>query len=319
MNLDVLVVGAGISGVACARRVADAGLTVRVLDRGKRIGGRLATRTLRDGPEHPADAGAPYFTVSDPRFRSVVDGWLDARLAREWTDTFVTAGPLGIGEAKTGPMRYASAQGARALVERLAEGLDVEYDHRVERVLPGHRVGDVEPRVLVLAMPGPQAARILADDHADLAAVADQPYDPALALIARYPARTWAEFDGAFVSQVDELSWIADDGRARGDGEPVLVAHSTPEFARRYLDDPSTAEGPMLKALRGTIGASGDPTEVQVRRWTFAKPTGPRQTTFRLGEDGIGLCGDGWSARSKVEAAFVSGLDLADAIVDRLR
>lgn len=315
---DVVVVGAGISGVACAARCAAAGLDVRLLDRGHRIGGRLATRTLHEPAEHAADTGAPYFTVSDDRFRGVVGGWLERGLAREWTDTFHTAGPLGLQETKTGPMRFASARGIRALVEDLADGLDVRSGATVEPLGAGRRVAGLRPRVVVLAMPGPHAAPLLASHHAEQAAIADQPYDPALSLIARFPARAWAEFDGAFVSNVAEVRWIADDGRSRGDDAPVLVAHSTPEFAHLHLREPEAALEPMLRAVRTVVGAHGDPIEARVQRWTFAQPKGGREQTFHLGENGIALCGDGWSARSKVEAAWLSGDDLGAAIVERL-
>ena len=318
MSAQVVVVGAGISGIACAQRCAAAGLGVEVLDRGHRIGGRLTTRTMRDEPRHHADVGAPYCTVSDPRFRAVMDTWIERGLAHEWTDTFATAGPMGLGEPSSGPMRFASTSGARALVEDLASGLQVHSERSVETIEPGPSVGDLTPKVVVLAMPGPQAARLLHAHFADLEAVADQPYEPTLTLTARWPERTWAEFGGAFVSNVAELRWITDDGHSRGDGEPVLVAHSTPEFAEQYLEDPEAATAPMLKALRGVIGATGDPLEARVHRWRFARPTGSREATFHLSASGVGLCGDGWSAKSRVEAAWLSGDDLGAAIATRL-
>ncbi len=319
MTADVVVVGAGISGIACARRLVDAGLTVRVLDRGRRLGGRMAARTLRDlpGGSHPVDLGAPYCTVSDDRFRAVVDGWLQRGLAREWTDTFSTAGPDGLRATKSGPMRYAGTAGMRALVEDLAAGLDVVSERTVAPLGIDRLVDGEESRAVVLAMPGPQAARLLADYHADLAAVADQPYDPTIALLARFPERTWPEFDAAFVSEVAEVRWIADDGRSRGDGAPVLVAHATPEFARRHLDDPDAAAAPMLRALRTVLGARGEPLEVRTQRWTFAQPASGRDTTFTI-DRGLALCGDGWASRSRVEAAWLSGDDLGEALAARL-
>lgn len=314
MTADVVVVGAGISGVACAARCAEAGLTVEVLDRGKRIGGRLATRVLREPPAHYADQGAPYFTASTDRFREVVDRWRDRGLAREWTDTFHRAGPTGLRDPTSGPMRYSSTMGMQALVVDLATGLNVRSGELVEQVGAGRRIGGRSPGVIVLAMPGPQAARILAGHYANLAAVADQPYDPTITLVARWAERTWPEFDGAFVGNVAELRWIADDGRSRGDDQPVLVAHSTAEFARMYLDDLEAARAPMLKALRGVIGASGEPLGTHLHRWTFAQPTGGREATFHLSDDGIGLCSDGWSEKSRIEAAWLSGDDLGAAI-----
>jgi renalase len=314
MSVDVLVVGAGISGIACARRAAAGGLTVRVLDRGKRVGGRLAARTA-DG--HPADLGAPYCTVSDDRFRAVADGWLERGLLREWTDTFRTAGPAGLGEPKSGPMRYAAPGGMRSLVEDLASGLDVQQ-RIVGPIGPGAAVDSEAARVVVLAMPGPQAVRLLADHHPALAADADSPYAPGIAVVARFAQRTWPEFDAAFVHDLP-IRWLADDGRSHGDGAPVLVAHSTPEFAAAHLDDPDAAIAPALAAMRQVLDTALEPESVVAHRWIFAQPSAPRDRTFLLDPAaGIGLCGDGWSERSRVEAAWLSGDDLGAAIVESL-
>jgi predicted NAD/FAD-dependent oxidoreductase len=312
---DVLVVGGGLSGVAAARRCADAGLSVRVLDRGRRLGGRAANRTL-DG--HPVDLGAPYCTVSDDRFRAVADRWRERGLLREWTDTFRVAGPDGLGDARPGPMRYAATGGMRSLVEDLATGLDV-VQRTVREVGPGRMV-DGEPEaahVVVLAMPGPQAARLLKAEHLELVAEADQPYDPAIAVAARFAERTWPDFDAAFVSDLP-IRWLADDGRSRGDGAPVLVAHTGPEVAAQHLDDPDAVIGPVLDAVRRVLGTTLEPEEVLAHRWSFAKPSEGRDRTHALLPTGIGLCGDGWSARSRIEAAWLSGDDLGAAIVARL-
>jgi renalase len=315
MSLDVLVVGGGISGVACARRVADAGLSVRVLDRGRRLGGRLAARTLEG---HAVDLGGPYATVSDDRFRAVADDWLGRGLLREWTDTFRVAGPDGLGEAKSGPMRYAAPGGMRSLVEDLATGLDVAQ-RTVGAVGPGRAVdGDLEAAsVVVLAMPGPQAARLLRAEHLELVDEADQPYGAAIAVAARFPERTWPDFDAAFVSDLP-IRWLADDGASHGDGAPVLVAHTTPDFAAEHLDDPSAAIAPALDAMRRVLGVDLEPAEAFAHRWTFAQPTASRDRTWSLSPAGIGLCGDGWSGKSRVEAAWLSGDDLGAAIAQRL-
>ncbi len=52
---DVIIVGAGSAGIAAARRLLAAGLTVNVLEARDRIGGRTLTRTFKG---HPLDLGA---------------------------------------------------------------------------------------------------------------------------------------------------------------------------------------------------------------------------------------------------------------------
>ncbi len=309
----VIVVGAGISGIAAARTLSEAGNTVLVLDRGRRLGGRMASRRT-DG--RPADTGASYFTVSDPEFEIVVRDWQERGLAREWTDTFSVAihGDL---TPKSGPVRWGASQGLRSLVEDLAGGLDVR-EQVVETVGPGPRVDGLDASAVVLAMPDPQARRLLNRSYeAELAAL-DDPFAPTLALTARWPQRCWPDVDGVFVADHPELSWIADDGRRRGDGAPVLVAHSTPEFAAKHLDAPEQAAGPLSVAVRGVFGIDTEPVATHVHRWTFAKPTGQREQPFFLGEAGVGLCGDAWSTRPRVESAYLSGVALGGALAQRL-
>jgi monoamine oxidase len=49
LEADVCVVGAGFAGLAAARRLNQAGLSVVVLEARDRVGGRAHTETLSDG------------------------------------------------------------------------------------------------------------------------------------------------------------------------------------------------------------------------------------------------------------------------------
>ena len=42
--IDIVIICAGMSGVACARALRTAGAHVRLIDKGRGIGGRMATR-----------------------------------------------------------------------------------------------------------------------------------------------------------------------------------------------------------------------------------------------------------------------------------
>jgi renalase len=311
---SVAVVGAGISGVTAARVLQDGGLHVVVLDRGQRIGGRMAVRTLRgtglpyDG--RPVDVGAAFVTADDPAFLEVVAAWLDAGLARTWTDTFHVAGAEGITGTTSGPMRYGTPGGLRSLVEDLAVDLTTLVHPRgvdgVEPVDDGVLVDGERFDAVVLAMPDPQARDVLPDDHALQEQLAEVAWLPVLSLTAAYSARRWRDdLDAVFVNDLDALAFVADDGRRRGDGAPVLVAHAHAALAAQHLDDPSGAAPMLIDALRDLLDIPA-PAWHEVRRWSLARPQTHREQPFGL-SGRIGVCGDAWGARPRVQTAWKSG------------
>lgn len=315
----VVVVGAGISGAACARRLDSAGLPVVLLDRGRRAGGRIASRQA-DG--RPVDTGASYLTASDHSFRAVVDGWRERGLARAWTDTFRTGDGERLNDERPGPMRWGAPGGLRTLVEDLLDGLDVRHDRTVRdvrRLAGGARVDGEPVRAAVLAMPDPQARQLLGDEPA-LARRLDREWSPALALAAGWDRRRW-DVDGVFVSDSADppvLAWVADDGRRRGDDAPVLVAHSTPELAAAHLEDPEAATAPLVAAVRRQLDIDAEPRWSWVRRWRHAQPAQPRDEPYGLLDDLVGACGDGWASKPRVEGAWLSGDALGAELAARL-
>ena len=110
-----LVIGAGMAGIACARALQDAGQPVRVIDKGRGIGGRMATRRA-DTPAGALrfDHGAQYVTARDPAFAALLDG---TPAAAVWDD----------GAAHP---HYVGLPGMSGLPRAMAEGLDVATGSR---------------------------------------------------------------------------------------------------------------------------------------------------------------------------------------------
>lgn len=317
---SVVVVGAGIAGAACARELREAGLGVRVLDRGRAPGGRMTSRTMDD---RRVDLGASYLTVSDPGFGAVVEDWHDRGLARPWTRRFTVLSPDEDPRDKEGPLRWGAQSGLRSLVEDLLEGIEVTrrtVEH-VRRGGTGWTVDGEAARAVVLAMPDPQARRLLVDD-ADATAALGRDWEPVLALAARFERRTWDHLSpggvwhAAFVNDHDVLDFVADDGRRRGDDAPVLVAHSTTGLAAAHLEDPQAVLPAMTRALVELLDLA-NPLATHLHRWSFARPTGEREAPYWW-QDGLGVCGDGWGPASKVEAAWLSGARLGRRVAQEL-
>ena len=319
----VLIVGAGLAGVSCARVLHDAGVEVRLIDRGRRIGGRMAVRSERwNDTEHPVDIGAQYFTAREPDFVDLVEGWQRAGLVRPWTDTFHLAGPDGLAGTATGPVRWAATGGLRSLVEQLAAGLAIEHPRDVAEVGAGPDGPSVdgEPAAaVVLAMPDPQALDLLPEPVGSALGLA--PYlawSPTICVWAGWSSRWWPELDAAFVHDSAVLTWLADDGRRRGDGAPILVAHTEPVLSAGMLDQPEAAIEPVLTELGRVLGVGPvpEPAWVRVKRWSLARAAQPHPRLFGFDPaTRIGVCVDAWGARSRVEQAWRSGRALGSALL----
>lgn len=326
MSSDVLVVGAGICGVACARVLVDAGVGVRVLERSGRPGGRMSSPPLHD---RPVDLGAAYFTVPgsavgsdavDAEFAAVADGWRSRGLATPWTDTLRSVAPGAGWEDKPGPWRWSAPGGLRSLVADLAEGLPIDTGRTVAsvtRTSSGPVVDDDPASAVVLAMPDPQAARLLHPALPAAGAVADRSWEPVIAVALGYATRCWDALPAAFVNDHPDVSLIADDGARRGDGAPVLVAHTTGDRARAHLASPSDAVGPVVAAVTDLLALPQAPAWTHAHRWSFASPSRARADEFLLGDDLVGLAGDGWGT-PRVATAWRSGTLLGRALAEGL-
>ncbi len=124
----IAVIGAGISGLACAAALAEAGLAVQVFEKSRGLSGRMSTRRADDWQ---CDHGAQYFTARDPAFRAEVQRWIAAGAAAMWEPRLrVYAGP---GAANWTPHvssveRFVGTPGMTAPGRLLARGLQVHTE-----------------------------------------------------------------------------------------------------------------------------------------------------------------------------------------------
>jgi len=331
MDVQTLVVGAGLSGLVVARSLAEAGHAVRVVDRGRAPGGRASTRRGRPGdPGAPGefDHGAQYFTVRDAQVAELVQDWREAGVVAPWEGRFVTLRRGARGPDPRPGTRWVGTPRMSALARHLAAGLEVATDARIvsiERDERGWRasaedgtVHEALERVLV-AMPGPQAVPLLTarPDLARIAAAAT--FEPCLAVMVRFAGPLDVPFDGAFVED-SPLAWIAGQAGKPGRAETAaFVLHAGASWSRAHLDDPPDVVAELLlDALASALDRRLPPvTACATHRWLHARPASPlARGCLWEPETGFGVCGD-WLLGARVEAALRSGLALADAVLGR--
>ncbi len=323
---DVCVIGAGIAGLACARRLAATGVGVVVLDKGRRPGGRASTRSIGTSA---FDHGAQYLTARDPRFLHEVESWRRAGIAAEWTGRI---GVLRTGSVATGASetrRYVGKPSMSTIARHLARGLDVRCGVRVEHlerdsngwwldVDGGLRAGPF-PRVIVTAPP-PQSAELIGTAAPRIAArLRTVCVRPCWTLMVEFERPLQLALDSAFVHE-SELAWIAREASKpeRGAGER-WVLHATADWSDAHLEaDTEFVVRELMEALARAVAAP-IPAAMQAaaHRWRFATPEPALPELFLYDADlGLGVCGDALGG-PRVEGAWLSGTALADAVSRR--
>ena len=116
-DVDCVIVGAGISGLITARRLAEAGVSAMVFDKD----GQLVTPRTRRIGEARLDHGAQFMTARSESFATQLEDW-QRGLADIWCHGF---------ESDDGHPRWIGMNGMNSLAKDLAEGIDVRTDHRV--------------------------------------------------------------------------------------------------------------------------------------------------------------------------------------------
>lgn len=318
---DLVVVGAGMAGLAAAAQAIAMGKRVCVLEKSGGSGGRMATRTKEDGCW---DHGAQYFTARSPEFRAQVQQWLDAGLVAPWREPIAVwdGEQLSVSRSRE---RYVGVPQMKSPLVNRAAGLDVFYHTQVTQVQRSELGWAIETNQsdwrapnLILALPAPQSQALLAAGSAAHALAASAIMEPCWALLLDVERPLNLPFAAAFVND-GFLSWIAHNNRKPGreTGE-CYVLHATAEWSRAHLEaSPEIVQAMMLEEFMRVLthwlpGQQLPPVHVRyVHRWRFARATEHDARAAAVWpEQGLALAGD-WLTDARIEGAYCSGVAAA--------
>ncbi len=175
----VAIIGAGVSGLACAATLKRNGFDVRVYEKQGDLGGRVFSGRVNG---RQFDQGTQYFLVRYGEFQDQVDQWQRHRHVCSWdakevavkmpaTSPATVGAPICARESERTLTAYVGLPSMKDLTRHLADDVTVvphedvgspvyEQDCWLLRNTRGHYLGRFD--YLVLAMPAPDAAALLA-------------------------------------------------------------------------------------------------------------------------------------------------------------
>jgi len=319
--IDVIVVGAGWSGLTAAARLASSGRSVAVVEKSRGPGGRSATRRQ---DEFVFDHGAQYLTARSDAFARQVKAWSGAGLLAPWRAELAVVGQRPADAGSAPKQRWVGVGGMNAVLHRLAAGLDCRWRRHAEKLeFEGHcwrvhcREGEsLSGRAVLLTAPPAQSAALIDSAHPLSDQLDSVQMLPCWAVMVGYERHPDIPFDGAFVNE-GALSWIArNDSKPGHPDTSAWIGHATAEWSIQHLESDPEAVARELFAAMGQLhpALQKSPRFCTAHRWRFAMARAPLDGPI-LVDDGrkLVVAGD-WCAGGRIEGAWISGVAAARRI-----
>ncbi|MFZ4122345.1 MAG: NAD(P)/FAD-dependent oxidoreductase [Caulobacterales bacterium] len=330
MSNPIAIIGAGIAGLACARRLQTAGGIVVLFDKGRSPGGRMATRRVETPTgTHQFDHGAQFFTARDAAFQAALTDLTKIAPSpiAPWPDDLATLAN-GKTTTATAEPRFIGTPGMSAVPKAMAHGLSLRLSSRVtgiERVGPTWTLtlesGQTEGpfSAVIVAVPAEQAGALLLPHAPDMALEAQTARAaPCWAGLFAFDQPTPTPFPALRLEDHPILAWIACDSAKPGRtaNSVCWVAHARSDWTRTNLEKTEEEIAPLLqRALTDLFDTPSTPSFAKAHRWRYAQVEQAAPQPYAWNDQlQLGACGD-WRIGPRVESAWLSGHHLAGAIL----
>ena len=314
---DVLIVGAGMSGMAAASKLVRSGRKVLVVDKGRSIGGRMATRRVG---EAVFDHGAQFITARSSRFLDHLQRWSEQGVVKEWC--------RGFSDGAKGNRRWRGNPSMPAVPRHLAQGVDVLLECSITSIARDgdcwtatlQQGGSITSRAVLLTAPVPQSLALLDAGRVELPAALRSrldaiEYERCLAVLAVLGGPSQMLPPGGIAFDSGPLAWIGDNQLKGISPVPCATLHASHAYSlEKWGGDRQAAALELLQAAVPWIGTHV--SDFQVHGWLYSKPLQVDSNPCAVIQEmpPLILAGDAF-AGPKVEGAALSGWAAADVLL----
>jgi renalase len=315
-HTDVLIIGAGIAGLLAATELKKSGHRVNVVDKGRGVGGRLATRRIEQAI---FDHGAQFITAKHARFVTAILEWEKAGVVSEWYRNSNSHSDVHA--------RWRGNPAMTAIAKYLAKDLSVLLEKRAVSVVTdsGRFVSIFENNEkiysasVILTAPVPQSIELIKSGGITLTSqIKNQlesiTYEPCIAVMAITKGPVKIPSPGGFAPQSGPIGFIADNYMKKISTIPAVTIHATSAFSlENWNRDKKEVGKELLEAAEPFLGS--DIVDYQVHGWRYSKPISVSEnpSVILSGSPPLIIAGDAFGGPS-VEGAALSGWDAAASL-----
>ena len=322
MTFRVAVIGAGLTGLSCARILRQAGCYVDVFEKDRIIGGRMGTARIG---LTTFDHGAQYITSRSKRFSDYLDEMVATGYAERWKPRTVG----GEGEGQMLPW-YVGMPGMASLVRPLAESVRIHNNkavHTIQREEKGWRLwfedGSAEGHyaAVAIAVPAPAARLLLGPVEKMVAPLAKVRIAPCWAILVRLEEPVFPDED-VFSDMSEVIRWVARNNSkpGRGGSGEHIVIHASPEWSRETEDaNPEMVATEVWEEVANALSLPPvRPAQMSAFLWKYGLVETSLGESFQFSSEHMVGCAGDWCLGRLAEHAYESGAGLGRAMVGAL-
>lgn len=329
------IIGASISGLIAAKRLADAGHNVTIIEKNRSLGGRLATTTLDD---IELDYGIPHFGADTKTFQIFINDLKEQDEVSKWANEFSLYD--GTEFHKVDPNvdpqpRYIGTGGNQSLAEKLSRWVDIKSEEKaggLTYIGPDRSkkrswminltdISVFECDAVILATPAVEAYGIIQTAQNRTATrriirhIDEVRYSGCISLAVTFDHDIpgWKGIN----CEKSAIRWIGNESSKReGAKQAGLVIQSSGDFYRKHEQtSDKRAQQLLLEEAAEIVGRWVlEPKSAFMHRWKYFEAENPIDEYFmelEMDEAPLALIGD-YLGGSSLESAFVSGYNLAE-------
>ena len=310
----IVIIGAGISGLLCGKRLAKAGHSVLILDKGRSIGGRLSTRRTDGAVFHHGASSLPDFYSH----KELPEFGLEIFKRAEKEKIIQRKGNLF--EPINSVADFVNYCGANLNIQESCEAISLNLQNKTIGIQCRGRISKNTPYdLLILSIPPYQAKTLINKQINEFDGLLEsvQMRSSAAALFS-FNLNPEPIKDKHFSNE--KIHIHVENNRFKCKQQLFcLTVHTKEPFARKVVKtNKNEIKEILLKELSNAIPFSlPKPTYEAGHRWLygFTERSLGKSCLF-FNEENVGICGDWCLGRTILDAAS-SGIKLAEQILTR--
>ena len=318
----VAIIGAGLTGLRAARRLAEAGIDTRLFDKSRGVGGRVATRRLeRNGLNLRFDHGIPFLTP--PQLQAISEPMNSP------------PDPVPLDVAAHSELGRESliciADGMNRIGKWLASGLEIHLNRPVTKIVPsssarqwliltGDAVVPDDFDLIIATTPPHQAAELLRSSDSTVVTALNG-IEPqgcwSLMLVTESPMPL-----GLISLPESQIIERAINENAKGRSSEHLglyTVHAKRSWSQRHMQSPKVdVQAAMIEALQSLGLDSANIVHAQLHRWLYAGVAQPLGQPYLADTQRSLICAGDWCLGNDIDCALTSADATAAQVIQSL-